>query len=175
MSKLLFDGFHKIQEIKIEHNGKLITREKLILKHAVAGIVTDTNNKIGIVTQLRPTINQKTKEIPAGVMDKDGLSFKQTLIEELEEECFITPSDILSISDKPVYDYYMVSGNSDAKIQIYDVKVKTQGYERKVNTEDNDVELIEWIDLHTMKQYIDQQLITDAKTIIAYHYLALTN
>lgn len=172
-NKLLFNGFHKIQEVKTEHNGKIIIREKLLIKDAVAGIVTDENNRIALVTQLRPTTNHITKEIPAGVMDKDGLSFKETLIEELEEECYIKPSEILSISDEPVFDYYMIPGSSDAKIKIYDVKVTARDYTSKVNTDDNDVELIEWVDFDTLQKYKDDGLLTDPKTIIAIQYLII--
>lgn len=171
MNNVLYDGFHRIEEVKLKRNGKTVIREKLILKDAVAGIVTDEHNQIAIVTQYRPNLQVKTKEIPAGVLDKPQLTPTETLIKELEEECHIKQSDILSISDKPVYHYYMIGGNSDAKIQLYDVKVKSQGFVKKNINDDNDVELVEWITLNELQQLVDSHVIDDPKTIIAFHYL----
>lgn len=166
--KYLYDGFHKIIEVEAEMNGKKVKRERLLLKSAVGGIVIDENNRIGLVVQYRPTIEQMTREIPAGVLDKPGLTPLQTLIEELEEECQIKPEDILSINEEPFQEYYMVTGSSNAKMSIYEIQVKAQSNKA---VDDVDVESVEWVDLETFEEYVKNGSIVDGKTLISYYYL----
>lgn len=166
--KLVYDGFHKVVEIETEMKNQKVIREKLLVKSAVAGMVVDEDGKIGLVTQYRPVIEQYTKEIPAGLLDKSGLTSTEILIEELLEECEIPKEDILSISEKPVHEYYMMAGSSDAFISLYVVHVKKQ--ENKV-VSDADVDSVEWVDLPTMNAFIQDGIIADGKTILTYHYL----
>lgn len=168
MKKVLFNGFHKIEEVESVIKGERVLREKLVLKHAVAGIVVDENDKVGLVTQYRPLVGQMTKEIPAGVLDKEGLTPIEILLEELEEECEIPMSDVISISDEPVISYFMLEGNSNAKISIYEVTVKAQ---KDKTVSDVDVESVEWVDLETMDQLIKSGHIVDSKTMMTYHHL----
>lgn len=170
MDKILFEGFHKILEVTKKVKGKEVTREKLILKSAVAGIVIDENNKIALVNQFRPVPEIHTKEIPAGVLDKKNLTPVEILIEELMEECEIPKNEILSIEELPFPPYYMMVGSSDAKIGLYEVKVTAQ--EDKV-VDDVDVDSVEWVDLDTFESYINEGLILDGKTLLAYYYLRL--
>jgi ADP-ribose pyrophosphatase len=165
--KLVFDGFHKIAEIECEVKGQMVKREKLLVKGAVAGIVIDEDNRIGLVSQYRPVIKQQTKEIPAGVLDKDDLTAKEILIEELMEECEIPKHEILSVSEKPTHEYFMMSGNADGKIYFYEIHVKRQ--ENKT-VQDVDVDSVEWVGKETMQRYIQEGQIVDGKTILAYYY-----
>lgn len=168
MERLVFDGFHKIVEMEKNVKGKTVKREKLLLKYAVGALVVDDNNRIGLVTQFRPVVGEYTKEIPAGVLDRDGLTPKRILLEELKEECNIKESDIIEVDNKPFRKYYMIIGNSDALIELYYVKVKAQ--KNAEIKEDNDVEKVEWVSLEELKSLVDYGSIKDAKTIIAYEY-----
>lgn len=164
--EFLYEGFHKIEEIESEMKGKKVLREKLHLPSAVAALVIDEDNRIGLVTQYRPTVGQFTKEIPAGILDK-GKTRKQTLLEELEEECEIKEEDILHFEEDPFSHYYMVTGSSDAVISLYLVRVKRQ--EDKVVEDDNDVEEVEWVTLGQFKKYIDEFKVVGAKCMMAYN------
>lgn len=168
MTKYLYDGFHKISEVDSVIKGNNVKREKLHLKHAVAGVVIDEYNRIAVVTQYRPTIGRKVKEIPAGVLDKKGLTPLETLLEELEEECGIKEKDLISIKETPILEYYMIIGSSDAKIRLYEIRVKKQ-QNRYVN--DSEVEYVEWLTADELKKYIQEGLAPDPKTILAYYSL----
>lgn len=168
--KIVYDGFHKIERIQATIKGRSVTRERLILPSAVAGFVIDTRNRMALVTQYRPTVRQMTKEIPAGMLDKGGLSPLETLIEELAEECEMNQSDILEIHTEPIRQYYMVTGSSDAQICIYFVKVKEQDYLTKDVSDDHDVEQVEWVTLEQAQYYQEQGWIVDAKTLFALDY-----
>lgn len=165
--RLVFDGFHKIVELECEMKGKMVKREKLLIKGAVAGIVIDEDNRMGLVSQYRPVIQRQTKEIPAGMLDKDGLSPKEIMLEELMEECEIFKDDILSVSEKTIHEYFMMTGNADGKIYFYEIFVKRQ--ENK-EVQDVDVDSVEWVDIKTMQRYIEEGQIVDGKTIMAYYY-----
>lgn len=171
MSKnnMLYDGFHKIENIKTTIKGKEVTREKLHLPSGVAGLVVDSDKRIAIVNQFRPTINKYTKEIPAGVLDK-GLTPIETLLEELYEECLLTQSEVITIDTEPFYKYHMVTGSSDATTELYYVTVITQPYKEFEIKDDNDVESVEWVTLEELESYVKEGLIVDSKTLLAYEY-----
>lgn len=164
--EFLYEGFHKIEEVYSEVKGKRVKREKLHLPSAVGALVIDEDNKIALVKQYRPTVESYTKEIPAGILDK-GKTNKQTLLEELEEECEIKEEDILHFGEEPFSHYYMVTGSSDAVISLYLVRVKRQ--EDKLVEEDNDVEAVEWVTLEQFKQYIEDFKVVGAKCMVAYN------
>lgn len=164
--QVVYDGFHKIVTFETEVKERVVKREQLILKSAVAGIVIDEDNRIGLVSQYRPVIQRHSKEIPAGVLDKEELTPVETLIEELMEECEIQKDDIISVSDTKDT-YFTIIGHADATISLYEVHVKKQS--NKV-VSDRDVDSVEWVTLEQMKDYIDSGQIVDGKTRIAYYH-----
>lgn len=167
-AKVVYDGFHKIVQFEAEMKGRTVKRERLMAKSAVAGIVIDENNRIGLVSQYRPVISQHTKELPAGVLDKKELSAVEILMEELMEECGIEKEEILSIAENPIPPYFMMAGNTDAVISFCEVRVKAQE-NKTVN--DNDVYYVEWVTLTEMARYIEAGAICDSKTNMVYYYL----
>lgn len=163
--KLAYDGWHKIAEIEAEIKGEKVLREKLILKSAVAAIITDTAGNIGLVKQYRPIIGKTVYEIPAGVMDKEGLTAEETLIEEIKEECEI--DNILTIC--PLRPYYMVAGSSDATMQLFRVIVDPQPAFKEVA--DVEVESVHFVKPSKMYQMIQDGEIVCNKTIMAFYIL----
>jgi len=169
MSEVVYNGFHFVEKLEVDVKGKKRVIERLGVKNAVAAIVTDAVGKIGLVKQYRPCVEEVLYEIPAGLMDKAGLSAKEILIEELEEECEVKKSDISFISEEPVRTYYMLCGSSDAKISIYRIKLSSEEVSREVK--DVDVESVEWIDFSIFEDLVQQGKITDAKTLMSYYIL----
>lgn len=169
MKKYLYNGFHKIEEVVTELKGKQVKREKLLIKSAVGGCVIDEKGRIALVTQFRPTANFLAKEIPAGVLDKDGLTPTEVLIEELLEECEIQHEDVISVDEVPFHEYFLIIGSSDAKITLHEIHVKEQAQQFK-KVEDADVDSVEWVTLETFEQYINEGLIQDPKTLLSYYH-----
>lgn len=161
---LLYDGFHKIKEVDAIIKGKPVKRERLLIKSAVGGLIIDEDDRMALVTQFRPTINDYALEIPAGVLDKDGLSPIEVLLEELNEECHIKDSDILDIKSEPFADYYMIIGSSDAKISLHEIRVTRQTNQIVA---DADVERVEWKTLDEIEKMLKQGVFKDSKTLIA--------
>lgn len=155
---LLYDGFHKIEQIEV--NG--VVREKLLIKSAVAALVVDKHDKIALVKQLRPTVGHETWEIPAGVMDKE-LSPLQTMIEELQEECDLDMTAVLSVKEE--MNYYLIPGSSDATMTLYSVIYDAVGENKLID--DADVTEVGWFTREAAYGLVKNGAIRDPKTIVA--------
>lgn len=163
--KLVYDGFVKVYEFNEKVNGKEDKYVKIDFMGAVAGIVVNEKNELAIVRQYRPTLGCYSYEVPAGVLDKD-ISIKDTLIEELHEECNIKDEDIVYISEEPVVTYNMATGVTDALIYIYFVKVKNSVDKFIKNDE---VEEIDFMPLEEIEELINSGIIKDSNTLIGIY------
>lgn len=162
---LKYDGFIKVYEFETEVNGKKQTHVKLNLLGAVGAIVVNDDNKIAIVRQYRPTLGSYSYEIPAGLLDKE-LSIKDTMLEELKEECSITKEDIIYVSDKPIISYNTATGLSDALQYVYLVKVKN-GVNKKITNDE--VESLYFMTLEEVENLINTGVIKDPGTLIGFY------
>ena len=169
---LKYDGFVKVYEFEETVNGKKDNYVKIEFKGAVAGVVVNENNELAIVRQYRPTLGSYSYEIPAGVLDKN-ITVKQTLIEELHEECNIKDEDILSISKEPIVIYNMATGVTDALIYIYLVKVKN-GKDKYIKNDE--VEELDFMSMEEIDNLINSGIIKDSNTLIGiYKYKLMLN
>lgn len=169
MKRMVYEGWHKIEERTVEMKGQIVKREILHSKDAVAAITTDKEGRIALVSQYRPALGKSILEIPAGVVDKN-LSLEKIIVEELEEECEINPKDIVSLQKTTPAGYHMVSGSSPAYTTMFRAKVKClkdPAYE--VN--DVDVDYVLWLTFEQFEKKILSGEIVDAKTVFAYHVL----
>lgn len=164
---LVYNGFHKIALVHSEIKGQKVQREKLVIKDCVGALVVDTNNKVGLVRQYRPTVGEYLWEIPAGIMDKPSHTRMDTLLEELYEECEIKPSEIIDFQAEPIEEFYMMAGSSDAKMYVHHIKVTAQT-DKKV--QDVDVEEVKWFTRQEIVTLLKNQAIKDSKTKLALHY-----
>lgn len=167
---LKYDGFHKIEQLEIMMKGRKRIIEKVGIKSAVAALVLDANDKIGIVQQFRPCVNKITYEIPAGLMDKEGKDDIQVLIEELEEECNISVDEINFFLTEPIAEYYTVIGSSDAVMRIYFVKLHTSQRNKLIN--DAEVDKVIWLNIDELDSLMNDTKIKDSKTLMAYNWLS---
>lgn len=167
MGKIVYDGFHKIEELEVNIKGEKRKIEKLGINHAVAGIVCDADNKIALVVQYRPCVDEVMYEIPAGLLDKNE-SLQETLIQELEEECEINRNNIARIIELPL-NYYMACGSSDAEMNILMVKLNSVEETKKVD--DCDVEKVKWLSFNDFKTLVLKGKIKDGKTLMSYYVL----
>lgn len=170
---LMYDGFHKIEEFTVNMKGIPKKRERILIKSAVAAVATDIKRRVALVYQYRPCTGEKLYELPAGLLDKEGLSPQEILIEELYEECGIEKSMIEAISSTPVHHYYMICGSSDATMSLFRVRLNTIGITKEVP--DEDVEKVEWFSIDQLSELIKEGTVKDAKTIMAYYILLHEN
>lgn len=164
---ILYDGFHRIVEVEAEIKGEPVKRERLILPSAVSALVTDQDGDLLLVKQYRPTIGQYTWEIPAGICDKDHLTPYGIMLDELQEECDIFDFDIdfTDHSFKPFHTYFMVTGSSDATMEMFRFKCQSRAVEYEVS--DKDVEEAKWFDYKEIDRMFLKGEFIDPKTIIA--------
>lgn len=167
MDKLVYDGFHKIQIVKSEIKGESVLRERVVFHSAVSALVTNHYDEMLLVKQYRPTINRYTWEIPAGICDKPLLSHHGIMLEELQEECNISPLDIdfKNSPHEPIHTYYMMTGSSDATMEIF--KVNTTKEEQSYTVDDSEVEEVTFFTRVEISEMLNNKEIVDPKTLIA--------
>ena len=162
--KLIYDGYVKIYDVRKEKDGKVIEYTKVHLRGASCGIVINEEGKMALVTQYRPIIGMETLEVPAGTLDK-GISKRDIIIEELEEESGIPRENILSISEEPVLTYKIIENMSDGEMNIFLINVKTRNNKPK---EEDDVDEVNFYTLEEIESLINKRIVTDPKTLISY-------
>jgi ADP-ribose pyrophosphatase len=97
--ELVYDGYFKMEELKVESPAGETTRERLIKKGAAASIVYDTKKeKFIFVKQWRTGIEDFLIEIPAGTIDKPTDSPEETIIREIDEETGYKVDNIMLLS-----------------------------------------------------------------------------
>lgn len=163
--RLAYDNWLKVEQF--EYKDELY--DKLHVFDGVAGLVVDKNNKVLLVKQFRPCINKYTLEIVAGCLDKK-MSEENILIEEMNEEAHIKKKDIKKL--EKIHSYNMIIGSSDAKLHIYYIKLDIKGKNMTID-DDRDVEEIKWVKLDELEDLIENQKVTDGKTIMAYQWLKI--
>lgn len=160
--KIIYRGWLTLNE-RLLHKKRY---EILIKKDAVAALVEDKNKQILLVKQFRPALLRETWEIPAGIMDKDGLNKKTTIIKELLEEAD------MKITEKRLN--FLISfipemGISNNKIHLYYAKLNYNGLNKTI-TKDLNVTANKWFSHKEIEQKISQGNLLDIKTLFAYYY-----
>ncbi len=158
----VYDGWLKL--FTTEYEGK--TYEILNNHDAVAAIVLDGEGKILLVEQYRPALLENTLELPAGVVDKPGLTLEEIMAEELFEEANlkISPEELNSIiTFKPIV------GFSRSQMTVFYVELR-EVYEH-YDVEDCDVFRVHWMTFEQFEKKVQRGLIFDNKTVMAYYYL----
>ena len=167
--KYLYKGFISVEQLEATIKGKKRIIERLEIKDAVTAIVTDADDKVALVRQYRPCVDELIYQTPSGLMDKDGFTGRETLIEELYEECDISAADIEFLSEKPIYTYYVVCDSSASQMSIY--RARLSSVEQSKSVEDTDVDRVVWLTFEEFEQLADRGGIKDPETLIAYLYL----
>lgn len=160
---MLYDGFHKINLVEMPDGSE---REQFIIADGVAMLLVDNEGKFAMVKQYRAPIGEYLYEIPAGMVDKDGLSKIEIMMEEIEEECNFSKDMISKIDVKVlIEDLYIMSGSSYTKINLYLGKYDGVGVDTEIKG-DEDVVALEWKDLaKNLETYEDVK--HDMKSLMA--------
>lgn len=150
---------------QVKVNGMQVQRD--IIHHpGGVGILLIHENKLLLVQQMRPAINQKTIEIPAGKLEY-GEDPYEAGMRELNEETGFTAKDL-----KLIVSMVSTPGFCDEKIWIYEAIDSSIAKVKLDCDPDEDIETL-WIDLDTAQQWIKDGKIIDAKTILAIQHALL--
>ena len=176
--KLVFDKFFKIEEAKIQFekfNGEMsgtISRLNFERGDSVAALVYNLDSKNSIfVNQFKFPCFDKyggwITEIPAGIIDENE-SPEQAIKREVIEEIGFRPRSIQKIAS-----FFVSPGGSSERIFLYFITVKESDRVGKgggLAIEDEDIKQIE-LNIDEIKSLLENDLINDAKTLIAINYL----
>lgn len=161
----LYEGFVNIYESERERDGKVERFTRVKLRGASAGIVINENGEMALVKQYRPILGKYTLEVPCGTLDK-GISKKDIIIEELDEECGISKEDIISITEEPILTYNIIENMSDGEMHIFYIKVKNVISNPHM---DDDVDEVNFYSIKEIDTLIKNRVITDPKTLISFY------
>lgn len=146
-------------------NGMQVQRD--IIHHpGGVGILLIHANRLLLVSQMRPAIDQKTIEIPAGKLEY-GEDPYEAGMRELNEETGFTAKKL-----KPILTMVSTPGFCDEKIWIYEAIDPAPAKIKLDCDPDEDIETM-WIDLATAQKWIQDGKIIDAKTILAIQHALL--
>lgn len=157
----LYQGWLKV--FRRQRKGR--NYEILESPNAVAALLVDDQERVLLVEQYRPAVEKMTWEIPAGCLDKSGMSPVEVLVEEIEEECAM---HIGAEELQPLTTYIPQIGHNYSRMQIFVSRVP-QPLVVEQTVDDVDVERIRWWPMQELKQAIEEGKILDVKTVLAYY------
>lgn len=162
--RLLYDGWLKVYG---ESDGEQ-TREVVVSKDAVAALVQDRAGRLLLVEQYRPAPGLRTWEIPAGCLDKEGLTPEEILCEELAEECElqVKPEDL-----EFLFTCIPHIGHSASRLHLYRVQLGPTAWQEK-EVGDAEVTRARWWTLPEIREAIGTGEQMDEKTILACYVTA---
>jgi ADP-ribose pyrophosphatase len=157
----IFEG--KIITLQVDHvqlpNGEIAIRE--IVKHPGAvAVLALLGDKMIVVEQYRKPLEKSQVEIPAGKLEK-GEAPLDAARRELEEETGYRCGTIRHISS-----FYTSPGFADELLHLYAAEQLVPG---DASPDEDEFIECEAITLEQAQQYIREQRISDAKTIMAVY------
>lgn len=159
----LYDGWLKIY--KKERNGRSF--EVLEDKDAVGALVEDSEGKFLLVRQYRTALDNESLEIPAGCVDKEGLTPEEIMVEELMEEANLK----IKIADlELMIDTCPQIGISKGSYKLYYCKYNGIGINQQI-PEDLDVTETIWVTPEEFLKMIVNRDIVDTKSQLAYYMI----
>ena len=159
----LYDGWLKIY--KKDLNGRSF--EVLEDKDAVGTLVEDREGKFLLVRQFRTALESESLEIPAGCIDKNGLTPEEIMVEELKEEANLD----ISVNDlKLMIDTCPQIGISKGSYKLYYCSYAGIGINQKI-PDDLDVFETIWVTPDEFLKLIEDREIVDTKSQLAYYMI----
>ncbi|GAA1467935.1 NUDIX domain-containing protein [Microbacterium thalassium] len=123
-------GEHDIVRQYVDHPG------------ASAVVALDAQERVLLIQQYRHPIRHRDWEIPAGLLDVDGESPRETALRELTEEV-----DLVAEECEPLLSIFTTPGGNDEVVHIFLARGLTPA-ERVHEREDEEADIrIEWIPL----------------------------
>jgi len=140
-------------------DGKTATRE--IVRHpGAAAVLALLDDRMLVVEQYRKPMDKFQIEIPAGKLDA-GEDPIVCAARELEEE-----TGYKAASLKPISAFYTSPGFADEKLYLYLAEGLTAG---QVNPDEDEYLRVDAITLEQALAYIEEERISDSKTILAVY------
>ncbi len=158
----LYKGWLKLY--KKEYKGRNF--EILEVKDAVGVLVEDKNGKFLLVRQFRVPLDKDSLEIPAGCLDKDGLTPEEIMVEELEEEADL---NVKVENLKLLIDFCPNIGISKSNYKLYYCKYDSIGVNKAIDEEDVFETL--WLTPEEYLEKIEKGEIVDVKSQLAYYMI----
>lgn len=159
--RAIHDGFVRVAVATFEDpDGARFEREIVRHGHAVA-VVPIVEDRVVLVRQYRPAIDEHLLELPAGMIDVDGESAEATARRELEEEAGRRATGPL----EQLSEYWVAAGLMDELMTVYLCRTSEPCDARPQSAEESHMEVVE-VPLADIPAMIARGEIHDAKTLV---------
>jgi ADP-ribose pyrophosphatase len=157
--KTVYDGFFKVESLTLEHDGKLLKRDLITARDAVAALVFDTvKQEYILIEQYRLPAQKPLIEIVAGLLDKENEKPEEAITREIEEEIGYAVDSL-----EPITNFYSTPGSNSEKIWLFYAEVSRKiGQGGGVATEDENIKTVCF-----SEKKLFQSNFEDGKTLIA--------
>ena len=149
-------------------NGETSTRELINHRGAVAILALTKNDEVVLVEQYRKAIEQVTLEIPAGKLEPGEDNKKLSAIRELKEE---TGYEVTEDQLTKLFDVHVALGYSSEVITIF--YVDGLEYAGEQNPDEDEFINLKKYKVEDALRLLDDNTITDSKTMLALMYLKI--
>lgn len=159
--RAVHDGFVRVAIATFEApDGARFERE--IVRHGRAvAVVPLVGERVVLVRQYRPAIDEHLLELPAGMIDVDGESPEATARRELEEEAGRRATGPL----ERLTEYWVAAGLMDELMTVYLCRESEPCDARPQSAEESHMEIVE-VPLAEVPAMIASGEVHDAKTIV---------
>lgn len=161
--KTIFNGFFKVEQVTVTHNGETLQRDIVINKNAVAALVFDTvKQEFILIEQFRVPAQKKLLEIVAGLLDKGDEEPETGIKREIEEETGYAVDKLEFIQS-----FYSTPGSYSEMVWLYYAEVSRKiGAGGGLAAEHEEIKTVSF-----SRQKLFAAPIEDAKTLIAVLWL----
>jgi ADP-ribose pyrophosphatase len=163
--KVVYDGYFKMYELTVQHDGNSFKREQFDRGTAVAALVYNTTTNYYILTrQFRIGSESELVEVVAGMVDK-GENPEDSIKREIVEEIGYDVDKL-----EHLHTFFSSPGGSTEKVLLYYAEVSHQKENGGGNAHEHEmIEIVEY-----SREELLQLKTPDAKTIIAQQWVQLT-
>lgn len=168
--ELLSSYVFSVERRTISHLGKTFTRDIATHPGAVAIVVVNSRDEVGLIRQYRSSVDQILWEIPAGTVDASDRDPLFTAQRELLEEVGVSASEWRLIAD-----VYVSPGWTDQVMHIFEARELSAEGRAPEGPEETAAEVV-WLDRARVRELLDSGAVNDATlTIGLRHYLGVND
>ena len=142
-SDLVYEG--RVWDVRSDtfaYNGEQIVRQYVDHPGAAAVVAIDDDDRVLLIQQYRHPIRHRDWEIPAGLLDVEGESPRETAVRELAEE-----ADLVAATWEPLVSIFTTPGGNDEVVHLFLARgLSPKGEAHAREAEEADIR-VEWVPL----------------------------
>ena len=163
---LLTSHIFAVERRTVSHHDGDFTRDIVIHPGAVAIVVVDDHDRVGLLRQYRSSVDRVLWEIPAGTIDAADCDARATAERELLEEV-----GVHAATWSKIVDVYVSPGWTNQIMHVFLASELTEEHRSPDGPEERAAEVV-WLTREQVREMLDSDEISDATLYIGLrHFL----